>query len=125
MNDKRERQQCVFVCFVLFFLLHSSILVRGLAPCKLAIMPCPSTLHEKFPRTQISCNEGKETQVWVRVKEHWGPYATGLQNDEQISRKTVNAQSRATFFRHSASLSLPAVLSRKVSICPLPPATRP
>ena len=67
-------------------------------------MPYPSTLHEKFPRTQISCNEGEETQVWVRVKEHWGPYATGLQNDEKISRKTVNAQSRATFFRHSAVL---------------------
>ena len=48
-------------------------------------MPYPSTLHEKSPRTQISRNEGEETQVWARVKEHWGPYATGLQNDEKNS----------------------------------------
>ena len=32
-----------------------------------------------------------------------------------MSRKTGNAQSRATFFRHSAVLSLPAVLLRKVA----------
>ena len=32
----------------------------------------------------------------------------------KMSRKTRNAQSRATFFRHSAVLSLPAVLLRKV-----------
>ena len=31
-----------------------------------------------------------------------------------MSRKTGNAESRATFFRHSAVLSLPAVLLRKV-----------
>ena len=31
-----------------------------------------------------------------------------------MSGKTGNAQSRATFFRHSAVLSLPAVLLRKV-----------
>ena len=34
----------------------------------------------------------------------------------KMSRKTGNAQSRATFFRHSAVLSLPAVLLRKVPI---------
>ena len=33
-----------------------------------------------------------------------------------MSRKTGNAQSRATFFRHSAVLSLPAVLLRKLPI---------
>ena len=32
-----------------------------------------------------------------------------------MSRKTGNAQSRATFFRDSAVLCLPAVLLRKVS----------
>jgi len=32
-----------------------------------------------------------------------------------MSRKIGNAQSRATFFRHSTFLSLPAVLLRKVS----------
>ena len=93
----------LFVCLFVF-LLHSLILVRGLEPCKLAIIPCTSTLNDKSPRTQISCNEGEETQGWVRVKEHWGPYVTGLQNDEKMSRKIVNAQSRATFFRHSAVL---------------------
>ena len=40
---------------------------------------------------------------------------TGLKNDEKISRKNGNAQYQATFFRHSAVLSLPAVLLRKVS----------
>ena len=32
-----------------------------------------------------------------------------------MSRKIGNAQSRATFFRHSAVLSLPAVLLRKLA----------
>ena len=41
---------------------------------------------------------------------------SGRQNDEKMSRKIANAQSRATFFRHSAVLSLPALLLRKVSI---------
>ena len=45
---------------------------------------------------------------------------SGRQNDEKMSRKIGNAQSRATFFRHSAVLSLPAVLLRK-----LPNVTRP
>ena len=51
-----------------------------------------------------------------------GPNATerledsGRQNDGKMSRKTGNAQSRATFFRHSAVLSLPAVLLRKVPV---------
>ena len=58
------------------------------------------------------------------------PYATGRledlgrQNDEKMphqtvhfrSHKTGNAQSGAAFFRHSAVLSLPAVLLPKVSI---------
>ena len=53
---------------------------------------------------------------------HEGPSATGQledsgrQNDEKMSRKTGNAQSRATFFLHSAFLSLPAVLLRKIPI---------
>ena len=33
---------------------------------------------------------------------------------KRMSRKTWNAQSRATFFRHSAVLSLTAVLLRKL-----------
>ena len=37
---------------------------------------------------------------------------SGQQNDEQMSRKVGNAQSRATFSRHSAVWSLPAVLLR-------------
>ena len=47
-----------------------------------------------------------------------GPYAkgrledSGRQYEEKMSRKTGN--SRATFIRHSAVLSLPAVLLRKV-----------
>ena len=40
---------------------------------------------------------------------------SGRQNDEKMSRKIGNAQSRATFFRHSAVLSLPAVLLRKLA----------
>ena len=39
---------------------------------------------------------------------------SGRQNDEKKSRKIGNAQSRATFFRHSAVLSLPALLLRKL-----------
>ena len=35
---------------------------------------------------------------------------------KKMSRKTWNAQSRATFFRHSAVLSLTAVLLRKLPI---------
>ena len=51
---------------------------------------------------------------------YYGAYATGRlehsgrYNDEKVSRK--NAQSHATFFRHSAVLSLPAVLLRKLPI---------
>ena len=41
---------------------------------------------------------------------------SGRQNDENMSRKIGNAQSRATFFRHSAVLSLPAVLLRKLVV---------
>ena len=50
----------------------------------------------------------------------YGAYATGQlersgrRNDEIMSRKIGNAQSRATFFGHSTVLSLPAVLLRKV-----------
>ena len=40
---------------------------------------------------------------------------SGRQNDEKISGETVHSQSYATFFRHSAVLSLPAVLLLKVS----------
>ena len=36
------------------------------------------------------------------------------QNDEKMWRKIGNAQSRTTFFRHSAVLNLPAVLLRKL-----------
>ena len=43
---------------------------------------------------------------------------SGRQNDEKMSRKIGNAQSRATFFRHSAVLSLPAVLLRKLANIP-------
>ena len=76
MIKGKDNSVFLFVLFC-FFLLHNLILVRGLEPCKLNLIPCPSTLNEKYPRTQISCNEGEETQVWVRVKEHWGPHATG------------------------------------------------
>ena len=40
---------------------------------------------------------------------------SGRQNDEKMSHKIRNAQSRAKFFRHSSVLSLPAVL-----LCKLP-----
>ena len=39
---------------------------------------------------------------------------SGRQNNERKSRKIGNAQSRATFFRHSAVVSLPGVLLRKL-----------
>ena len=39
---------------------------------------------------------------------------SGRQNDDKMSRKLGNAQSRITFFHHSAVLSLPAVLLRKL-----------
>ena len=39
---------------------------------------------------------------------------SGRQNDEKMSCKIGNAQSRATFFRHSAVLNLPAVLLPKL-----------
>ena len=51
-----------------------------------------------------------------------GAYATGWleqsvpQNDETMLHKIGNAQSRATLFRHSAVLSLPAVLLHKLLI---------
>ena len=38
----------------------------------------------------------------------------GWKNDAKMSRETVHSRSCATFFRHSAVLSLPAVLLRKV-----------
>ena len=41
---------------------------------------------------------------------------SGRQNDEKMSRKIGNAGSRATFFRHSAVRSFPALLLRKVSV---------
>ena len=57
--------------------------------------------------------------AWA-VLELTGTYATGWlvdsgrQNDEKMSCKIGNAQSRATFFRHSAVLNLPAVLMPKL-----------
>ena len=41
---------------------------------------------------------------------------SGRQNDEKMSCKILVTQSRATFFRHSAVLSLPAVLLRELPI---------
>ena len=38
----------------------------------------------------------------------------GCKADEKMSRKTWNVQSRATFFRHSAVLSVTAVLLRRL-----------
>ena len=38
---------------------------------------------------------------------------SGPQNDEKMLRETVHSQSYATYFRHSAVLSLPAVLLGK------------
>ena len=37
-------------------------------------------------------------------------------SDEKLWRETVHSQSYATFFRHSADLSIQAVLLRKLSI---------
>ena len=50
--------------------------------------------------------------MWVRIKEHWEPYSTGRQNDEKMSLKTVNTQSRATFFRHSHCMPSCCIRSR-------------
>ena len=50
----------------------------------------------------------KESLESLRIR------TVGRQNDEKISRKIGNAPSHATFFRHSAVLSLPAVLLRKL-----------
>ena len=69
--------------------------------------------HGIWPQPKI-----RAVAVMVYYRE--GAYATGRledsgrQNDEKMSRKIGNAQSRATFFRHSAVLSLPAVLLRKL-----------
>jgi len=41
---------------------------------------------------------------------------SGRQNDEINWRETMHSRSCATFFRHSAVLSLEAVLLRKVSV---------
>ena len=41
---------------------------------------------------------------------------SGPQNDEKMLRETVHSQSYATYFRHSAVLSLPAVLLGKFPI---------
>ena len=63
----------------------------------------------------------------VITRSHSGAYATGRledsgrQNDEKMSRKIGNAQSRATIFRHSAVLSLPAVLLHKLPIVDVDP----
>ena len=54
------------------------------------------------------------------AKQQQGAYATGRledsgrQSDEKMSRETVHSQSYATFFRHSAVLSLSAVLLRQL-----------
>ena len=66
-------------------------------------------------RCAVECFE----VLWTSVNKY-GPYATGRledsgrQNDAKMSRKTVHSRSWVTFFRHSAVLSLPAVLLRKV-----------
>ena len=39
---------------------------------------------------------------------------SGRHNDEKMSRKIGDVQSLTTFFRHSAVLSVPAVLLRKL-----------
>ena len=61
-------------------------------------------------------SKGSEQEKrWLPMSEYLGAYATGRQTDDKRSRKIGNAQSRATIFRHSAVLSLPVVLLRKVS----------
>ena len=73
--------------------------------------------------TNFRCCTFLVTRRPVRgILNHYRPYATGRwedsgwQNDKKISHKTGNAQSRATFFHHSAMLGVPAIL-----LCMLPP----
>ena len=63
----------------------------------------------------------------LQSKNNQDAYATGRldhsgrQEDETMLPKIGNAQSRATFFRDSAVLSLPAVLLRKLIALMIPP----
>ena len=67
-----------------------------------AVLSLPAVLLRKLANSELTQQDGWKTQL-------------GRQNDEKMSRKIENAQSRATFFRHSAVLSLPAVLLRKLA----------
>ena len=82
-------------------------------------------IEEKLMRLDIVNYGLEETKILIIVSVLFyaspeGAYATGRledsgrQNDEKMWRETVHSQSYATFFRHSAVLSLPAVLLRKV-----------
>ena len=78
--------------------------------------------HSGAGERRVAPRKGRRETLGTRLHSsiNKGAYAIGRQDDEKMSRKIGNAQSRATFFRHSAVLSLPAVLLRK-----LPNATRP
>ena len=60
--------------------------------------------------------ENLSSQITSGLKDSSELSHSGRQNYEKMSRKVMNAQPRATFFRHSAALSLPAVLLRKLPI---------
>ena len=53
------------------------------------------------------------SQFRLKLTFHSG---NSQQNDERMWRGTVHPQSYATFFRHSAVLSVPALLLRKLPI---------
>ena len=83
------------------------------------MLKCISWIHEKC--SIRLCSAFMSQRILVTIG-HQGAYATGRledsewQNDEKMSRKIGNAHSHATFFRHSAILSLPVVLLRKLPI---------
>ena len=72
--------------------------------------------HSGAGERRVAPRKGRRETLGTRLHSsiNKGAYAIGRQDDEKMSRKIGNAQSRATFFRHSAVLSLPAVLLRKL-----------
>ena len=77
--------------------------------------------HSGAGERRVAPRKGRRETLGTRLHSSIkGAYAIGRQDDEKMSRKIGNAQSRATFFRHSAVLNLPAVLLRKLPNAPRP-----
>ena len=77
--------------------------------------------NERFTAASFRCRQNLKNENFTSSSGRLqGAYAkgrlehSGRENDDKMSRRIGNAQSRATFFRHSAVLSVPAVPLRKL-----------